>query len=231
MSPTYNPFIQWNGKPFQFSLWVESAFFLYREFFFLEFKFDFCCIEISLAFLKIKLELGTVKIKINTNCNSIYKTTEQSFKINSVNAEWFNIQSCINCKSLLMMSKIRLHSDRTGTNTIKYVPKSGFINVFDYKNPQELGNYLKYLDQNKTAYNSYFKWKKYVLFKHRYQSSNLCDMCLMLNLENEMPIRRNIIKGKIVDSPVKLLNETSMQKNSNSLMNNHYIIISSIIDE
>ncbi|RNA13696.1 hypothetical protein BpHYR1_042582 [Brachionus plicatilis] len=30
----------------------------------------------------------------------------QSFKINSVNAEWCNIQSCINCKSLLMMCKI-----------------------------------------------------------------------------------------------------------------------------
>ncbi|RNA21792.1 hypothetical protein BpHYR1_003701 [Brachionus plicatilis] len=28
------------------------------------------------------------------------------FKINSVNAEWCNIQSCINCKSLLMMCKI-----------------------------------------------------------------------------------------------------------------------------
>ncbi|RNA35715.1 hypothetical protein BpHYR1_053212 [Brachionus plicatilis] len=36
-----------------------------------------------------------------------FSTKEQNkFKINSVNAEWCNIQSCINCKSLLMMCKI-----------------------------------------------------------------------------------------------------------------------------
>ncbi|RNA18658.1 hypothetical protein BpHYR1_040042 [Brachionus plicatilis] len=31
---------------------------------------------------------------------------EQNFKLNSVNADRCNIQSCINCKSLLMMTKI-----------------------------------------------------------------------------------------------------------------------------
>ncbi|RNA14897.1 alpha-(1-3)-fucosyltransferase C-like [Brachionus plicatilis] len=46
------------------------------------------------------------------------------------------------------------------------VPKSGFINVLDYKNPKELD----------------------IL-----PNSNICDMCLMLNLENEVPIRRNIV--------------------------------------
>ncbi|RNA03046.1 hypothetical protein BpHYR1_050859 [Brachionus plicatilis] len=30
-------------------------------------------------------------------CEVQYKRTEQSFKINSVNAEWCNIQSCIKC--------------------------------------------------------------------------------------------------------------------------------------
>ncbi|RMZ96114.1 hypothetical protein BpHYR1_003023 [Brachionus plicatilis] len=39
-------------------------------------------------------------------CEVLYKRTEQSFKIDSVNAEWCNIQSFINCKSLLMMCKI-----------------------------------------------------------------------------------------------------------------------------
>ncbi|RMZ98808.1 hypothetical protein BpHYR1_013103 [Brachionus plicatilis] len=39
-------------------------------------------------------------------CEVQFKRTEQSFKINFVNAEWCNIQSCINCKSLLMMCKI-----------------------------------------------------------------------------------------------------------------------------
>ncbi|RNA37797.1 hypothetical protein BpHYR1_026195 [Brachionus plicatilis] len=36
-----------------------------------------------------------------------FNTKEQNkSKINSVNAEWCNIESCINCKSLLMMCKI-----------------------------------------------------------------------------------------------------------------------------
>ncbi|RMZ98982.1 hypothetical protein BpHYR1_030251 [Brachionus plicatilis] len=38
-------------------------------------------------------------LKIIGFCEVQYKRTEQSFKINSVNAEWCNIQSCINCKN------------------------------------------------------------------------------------------------------------------------------------
>ncbi|RNA27135.1 hypothetical protein BpHYR1_027787 [Brachionus plicatilis] len=45
--------------------------------------------------------LGLVHTAFNCNkgfCEVQYKRTEQSFKINSVNAEWCNIQSCINLK-------------------------------------------------------------------------------------------------------------------------------------
>ncbi|RNA01270.1 hypothetical protein BpHYR1_019973 [Brachionus plicatilis] len=38
-------------------------------------------------------------------CEVQDKKTEQSFKINSVNAEWCNIQSCVNCQSLRMIDK------------------------------------------------------------------------------------------------------------------------------
>ncbi|RNA18622.1 glyco 3-alpha-L-fucosyltransferase A-like [Brachionus plicatilis] len=85
------------------------------------------------------------------------------------------------------MQQINSSNRKSQSNNLN-VPKSGFINVLDYKNTEELSQYLKYLDQNKTAYNSYFKWKKYVLFKDRLVHNNFCDMCLMLNLENEMPI-------------------------------------------
>ncbi|RNA15790.1 hypothetical protein BpHYR1_050866 [Brachionus plicatilis] len=38
----------------------------------------------------------------NTFCEVQYKRTEQRFEINSVNAEWCNIQSCIqSCNSLV----------------------------------------------------------------------------------------------------------------------------------
>ena len=45
-----------------------------------------------------------------------------------------------------------------------YIPKSGFINIKDYKSIKDLSSYLIYLDSNKTAYNSYFEWKKYAKF-------------------------------------------------------------------
>ena len=34
------------------------------------------------------------------------------------------------------------------------IPSSGFINVHDFSGPKELSEYLLYLDQNSTAYNS-----------------------------------------------------------------------------
>ncbi|CAF0874778.1 unnamed protein product [Brachionus calyciflorus] len=86
-----------------------------------------------------------------------------------------------------------------GGNHSFFIPKSGFINVLDYKSPKNLADYLIYLDSNKTAYNSYFKWKKYVKFKDQLVFSNFCDMCIQLNLENYVPIWKNVISdiGKL----------------------------------
>ncbi|CAF0903213.1 unnamed protein product [Brachionus calyciflorus] len=81
-----------------------------------------------------------------------------------------------------------------GGNYSHFVPKSGYINVLDYKSPKDLADYLKYLSANKTAYNSYFKWKKNVHFKDKLVFSNFCDMCIQLNLENYIPIRENVIR-------------------------------------
>jgi hypothetical protein len=54
----------------------------------------------------------------------------------------------------------------------------------DYKSPKELGEYLLYLDSNKTAYNSYFKWKKHVNFLDNTVSYGfICEMCVWLHME------------------------------------------------
>ena len=37
-----------------------------------------------------------------------------------------------------------------------WVPKSGYINAQDYKDPQDLANYLKELDNDQKAFNKYF---------------------------------------------------------------------------
>lgn len=55
------------------------------------------------------------------------------------------------------------------------VPGS-YINALDFKNMQELANYLKYLDKNDTAYNEYFKWRtKYVIEEP--EKSWTCLLC------------------------------------------------------
>jgi hypothetical protein len=74
------------------------------------------------------------------------------------------------------------------------MPKSGFIDVFDYDSPKKLGEYLNYLDQNKTAYNSYFKWKKHIWF-HNIKSTytSICSMCIKLQLEEYTGVKKHIV--------------------------------------
>lgn len=42
---------------------------------------------------------------------------------------------------------------------LKYAPFQSYIHVNHFKSPQDLAEYLHYLDQNDNYYNSYFKWK------------------------------------------------------------------------
>jgi hypothetical protein len=86
---------------------------------------------------------------------------------------------------------------RGGAHYDEYVPKSGYIDAHDFKSAQDLAQYLIYLDSNKTAYNSYFKWKKHVQFytalNIHYGFSPICDMCIYLHLEDFFGIKKKII--------------------------------------
>ena len=74
------------------------------------------------------------------------------------------------------------------------LPKSAYINALDFKSFKDLSDYLIYLDNNVTAYNSYFKWKKYVEFDSTdLIFSPLCDMCIKLHLEDHFGIEKKII--------------------------------------
>ena len=91
-----------------------------------------------------------------------------------------------------------------GGDYTKFIPKSGFIDARNFKTPKHLALYLEYLDKNKTAYNEFFQWKKFInvlrknenlLIKSNdeavitYQKDKvvlagfLCEMCIQLNLE------------------------------------------------
>ena len=75
------------------------------------------------------------------------------------------------------------------------VPKSGFIDALDFESPKKLAEYLIYLEKNKTAYNSYFKWKKHITF-HNLKTAycTICSMCIKLQLEEFFGIEKKVIE-------------------------------------
>ena len=75
------------------------------------------------------------------------------------------------------------------------IPKSGFINAKDFSSPEKLTEYMKHLSNNKTAYNSYFKWKKHIVYqKKKYGFLPICEMCIKLNLDKIYGVKQSIIK-------------------------------------
>lgn len=79
-----------------------------------------------------------------------------------------------------------------------YAPKSAFINVLDYSGPEQLANYLLYLSKNRTAYNQYFQWKRFIrpLPTIPFQA-HLCEMCIQLNLEKYQGFKYGHIKDPL----------------------------------
>ncbi len=57
-----------------------------------------------------------------------------------------------------------------------------------------MAKYLNHLNKNKTAYNSYFKWKENVVFDGVY-GGDLCDMCIKLHLEDYYGFQTNVINN------------------------------------
>lgn len=110
-----------------------------------------------------------------------------------------------------------------GGNYSYYIPKSGFINAIDFESGQEIANYLLYLDGNQTAYNEYFKWKKYVKFNSDYpRTAFLCEMCIQLHLEDYL--------GKIEHKKLLSISERfEMHRNCNYTLfdlEKHYFKVS-----
>jgi alpha-1,3-fucosyltransferase len=76
----------------------------------------------------------------------------------------------------------------------QYIPKSGYINVFDFKTVKDLTDHLIYLDNNKTAYNSYFKWRKHVVKKtDGVFAASICEMCIRLNIDSHLPFEKKTL--------------------------------------
>ena len=75
----------------------------------------------------------------------------------------------------------------------------------DYKTPKDLADYLIYLSNNKTAYNEYFKWKKYASpypYTYTYKNHNFCQICLKLHLQSIFGIQYESVNITKLYSPI-----------------------------
>jgi hypothetical protein len=53
---------------------------------------------------------------------------------------------------------------------------------------------MKEISENKSSYNSFFRWKKYVVFEEPLRFSPKCSMCIELNLEQYFGIKKSVIE-------------------------------------
>lgn len=80
----------------------------------------------------------------------------------------------------------------TKEDVLKVAPFHSFIHVDDYQTPEDLAEYLKYLINNDTAYEQYFKWRKDI--NNNFKENGTvpcshgpwtCELCKLLNNEKE----------------------------------------------
>ena len=65
-------------------------------------------------------------------------------------------------------------------------PTDSYIHVEDFRSPKELAGYLKYLDRNDHAYNTYFRWVGTGIFE-KWKEQILCRACAMLHYQDIVP--------------------------------------------
>jgi len=79
------------------------------------------------------------------------------------------------------------------TNYSRFIPSSGFIDVQQFANVEQLANRLIEVKSNSTLYEEYFHWKndfQWGGFLHF--MSPFCDLCLRLHLDQKVNIIENI---------------------------------------
>lgn len=60
---------------------------------------------------------------------------------------------------------------------------------------EKLADRLKELAEDKAAYNSFFKWKEHVTFEKGIGFSTICSMCIRLNLEQTVGVKKTVIQN------------------------------------
>ncbi|XP_071535700.1 alpha-(1,3)-fucosyltransferase C-like isoform X2 [Panulirus ornatus] len=68
----------------------------------------------------------------------------------------------------------------------KQAPPHSYIDSMNFPTAKSLAEYLLYLDRNDTAYNEYYRWKRFHQLPHEWArvAKTYCDMCERLHLDN-----------------------------------------------
>ena len=70
-----------------------------------------------------------------------------------------------------------------GANYSAFLPPNSYIDVKDFSTPKELGRYLRFLNENDSIYNEYFKWKSE--YKLKQKGMAYCNVCEYLHKHPE----------------------------------------------
>ena len=99
----------------------------------------------------------------------VYISRKNFYQLLSQHKFYLAFENGYHCKEYVT-EKLWINSYYTGAvpivwgaakeDYIRLTPPNSFIHYEDFKNPQELVNYLNYLDKNDTAYMEYFAWRK-----------------------------------------------------------------------
>lgn len=90
-------------------------------------------------------------------------------------------------------------------NIADFAPKHSYINVQDFNSTKALADYLKYLDENDEAYESYFAWKKNNNFGKKFERviemGKINHMCHLLQRIKNMWINPFLVEWDRNDVP------------------------------
>ncbi|CAH8643624.1 unnamed protein product [Heterobilharzia americana] len=99
-----------------------------------------------------------------------YLSFENSLCMDYITEKFFSNSLLHNAIPIVMGASIEEYT--------RFAPPYSFIHVDHFKSPLELAHYLKYLDENDTAYNEYFAWRGHGDV-YVWNSRPECEFCLL----------------------------------------------------
>ena len=159
---------------------------------------------------------GRCKNMINPELPECHRLSDKCRKIQSRYKFYLAMENCL-CedyitekyyKNAMQRGLLPLVMGGANYNDARLALPHSFINIRDYDSLEQLGNYLKYLNSNNTAYNEYFKWSYEYTVELQH---GMCKVCKAL-WENGSQ-NKEVKLGEFWNVSSKCLNKTTIISN------------------